>query len=225
MSTEFRSSAASVLCSRSAWATQLLDACDQKQIQFSELPPTCATTLCNFPDDTIRQRAQQLRGESVPADRQLAFRDYREVLEQSGDATKGKGVFVQHCSDCHQVEGRGYAIGPNLTSMVSRGNEGLLYNILVPNAEIDPRFASSTIVTNNGRVVSGVIAAESVSSVTLKGPKGEITTVLRVDIDEMFNSNISLMPDGLEKSIDKAGMADLLAYLRQSASKRKDANP
>jgi putative heme-binding domain-containing protein len=100
--------------------------------------------------------------------------------------------------------------------MASRGGESLLYNILVPNAEIDPRYAAVTIVTVDGRVVTGIIAAESGSSVTLKGAKGELTTVLRVDIDELLRSGTSLMPEGFEKSLDKTAMANLLAYLQAS---------
>ena len=38
-------------------------------------------------------------------------------------------------------------------------------------------------------------------------------TVLRTNIDEMANTGLSIMPEGLEEQITKAEMADLLAYL------------
>lgn len=225
MSPETREGAATLLCSRGTWARQLLDACESHQVEFTDLPNTCAATLCSFPDRSIRKRAEKIRGDSDPVDRQFAFRNYHDVLDRSGNAADGVKVFAQHCSNCHQIDGHGYAIGPNLSSMATRGGESLLYNILVPNAEIDPRFAAYTIITVDGRVLSGVVAAETANSVTLKGPKGEISTVLRVDVDEMFNSGSSLMPEGLERSIDKAAMADLLAYLQKSAHDGKSANP
>ena len=223
MSTDVRESAALLMCSRREWSAQLLDACEDEQIRYTELPATCAMTLCNHPDAAIRRRAQRLRGQNDPVDRQLAFRDYLDVVDVSGNPTDGEQLFSQHCANCHQVQGHGYAIGPNLTSMASRGPEALLYNILVPNAEIDPRYASCTVITIDGRIHTGVVAAETASSITLKGPKGEVVTVLRVDIDETFNSGTSLMPDGLEKSINKTAMADLLAYLQMSTNNSGNA--
>ena len=38
--------------------------------------------------------------------------------------------------------------------------------------------------------------------------------VLRIDIDQLKSSGMSLMPEGMEKQIDPAAMADLLEYLR-----------
>jgi hypothetical protein len=61
-----------------------------------------------------------------------------------------------------------------------------------------------------------MIAAETSTAVTLRGPDDKSTTVLRVDIDDMHTSGKSLMPDGFERLIDKQAMADLLAYLQQA---------
>ena len=38
-------------------------------------------------------------------------------------------------------------------------------------------------------------------------------TVLRTDIDELVNTGMSIMPEGLEKQLSKQDMADLIAYL------------
>jgi putative membrane-bound dehydrogenase-like protein len=217
MNPRLRGAASSALCSRESWASDLLDACESEEIRFADLPPTCATTLCNSPSDAIRRRAQALRGKNDPAERQAAFRDYQSVLAERGDAARGKVVFEKNCSTCHQVQGVGYEIGPNLTAMINRGAEAVLYNILAPNAEIDPRYTSSTVLTSDGRVFSGIVAAETASSVTLKGPQGELSTILRVDVEELRNTGVSLMPEGLEKSIDKTAMADLLAFLQKPA--------
>jgi hypothetical protein len=50
--------------------------------------------------------------------------------------------------------------------------------------------------------------------VTLRRANNEADTVLRIDIDTMQSSGMSLMPVGLEKQIDRQGMADLIAYLQ-----------
>jgi hypothetical protein len=40
--------------------------------------------------------------------------------------------------------------------------------------------------------------------------------MLRKDIEELFASSVSLMPDGLEKEISPQEMADLIGYLREA---------
>ena len=48
----------------------------------------------------------------------------------------------------------------------------------------------------------------------LRRAEGQSDTVLRQDIDEIQSSGVSLMPDGLEKAITVAEMADLLLFLK-----------
>jgi putative heme-binding domain-containing protein len=91
--------------------------------------------------------------------------------------------------------------------------------VLVPNGEVDGRYLEYVVLTLDGQVVSGIIAGETATAVTIRAADNKTTTVLRVDIDEMHNTGKSLMPEGFEKVIDKQAMADLLAYLRQASAK------
>jgi putative heme-binding domain-containing protein len=63
-------------------------------------------------------------------------------------------------------------------------------------------------------VVSGFIASQTASSLTLRRGEGQEDVVLRQDIEEMKSSGVSLMPEGLEKNITIDGMADLIAFLK-----------
>jgi putative heme-binding domain-containing protein len=74
-------------------------------------------------------------------------------------------------------------------------------------------------VTTDGQVISGILAGETSTAVTIRTADAKTTSVLRVDIEEIHNSGKSLMPEGFEKVIDKQAMANLLAYLRQAATK------
>ena len=67
--------------------------------------------------------------------------------------------------------------------------------------------------TEDGRSLTGMIAGETANSVTLKRADDATDVVNRADIEELRSSGLSLMPEGLEKQIDPAAMADLLAYL------------
>jgi putative heme-binding domain-containing protein len=74
------------------------------------------------------------------------------------------------------------------------------------------------IATADGQVISGVVAGETPTAVTIRGPENKVTTVLRVDIDEIHSTGKSLMPEGLEKVIDKKSMANLISFLQKAAA-------
>src|SRR5262249_36488844 len=130
---------------------------------------------------------------------------------------KGKLVFEKNCATCHEVSGIGHQVGPNLASMVSRGTESVLFNVIAPNAEVDPRFMEYVVATTDGQVLNGVIAGETPTAVTLRAGDNKTTTILRADIDDIRSTGKSLMPEGFEKVVDKKSMADLLSFLQQSA--------
>ena len=48
----------------------------------------------------------------------------------------------------------------------------------------------------------------------LRGSEEGDITILRQNIAEVRSSNISLMPDELEKTVNNQGLADIIAYLR-----------
>jgi putative heme-binding domain-containing protein len=111
------------------------------------------------------------------------------------------------------VEGTGHELGPNLAAMKNRGPETILLNVLDPNREVNPQFLSYVLVTSEGKTLSGIIAAESATSVTLRRADGQGDEVLRSEIEELRSTGMSLMPEGLEKQIDQGAMADVIAYL------------
>ena len=76
-----------------------------------------------------------------------------------------------------------------------------------------PPYLSYVISTANGRVVTGMISAETANSLTVRRPDGGEETIPRTEIDELRSTGLSFMPEGLEKTIDVPAMADLLAFL------------
>jgi len=213
-----KSQATELLLRRGQWAFSLAQYLEKQNLRITTLDPAQATKLENYPSPKVRDIARKLRGQGAPADRQQVFNDYREVLAAQGDAAEGKQIFQKNCAVCHEMGGVGNAVGPNLAAMINRGAESVLFNVLAPNVEVDPRFLEYVVLTNDGQVISGVVAGETSTAVTLRGPENKTTTVLRVDIDEMHNTGKSLMPEGFEKLIDKKSMGNLLAFLKQAAA-------
>ena len=101
--------------------------------------------------------------------------------------------------------------------------ESVLFNILAPNGEVDPRYLEYSVITTDGQVLNGIMAGQTSTAVTLRGADNKLTTILRVDVEETHNTNKSLMPEGFEKLIDKASMANLLTYLQEAAAAEAQA--
>jgi putative membrane-bound dehydrogenase-like protein len=213
-----RLKATDLLLRRPPWALALLNYLQAENVAISTLDPGHIARLDNYPEDAVQKLARSLRGKHIAADRQQVFNDYRGVALAGGDASNGKAIFEKNCATCHKLNGLGNEIGPNLAAMISRGTESVLFNILAPNGEVDPRYLEYSVITADGQVLAGVIAGETSTAVTLRSADNKLSTVLRVDVEEMRNTGKSLMPEGFEKLIDKTAMADLLSYLQQAAA-------
>ena len=147
------------------------------------------------------------------AQREAVVAQYRESLSMPADIERGREVFKKACSACHLVQGVGHELGPSLMAMKTRGAETLLASILDPNSEVNPQYINYLVVMHEGRVITGMIVDEGATSITLKKDEGVTETVLRVDIDQIKNTGLSLMPEGLEGTLDMQAIADLVAYL------------
>jgi putative heme-binding domain-containing protein len=112
------------------------------------------------------------------------------------------------------LQGVGTQVGADLNAIRDHATESILINILDPNREVKPQFLSYHLVTDAGRILTGMIAAETPNNLTIRRADGTTETVLRIHIEELRSTGLSFMPEGLETQIDVPAMADLLAYLK-----------
>lgn len=211
---EVRSEAVNTFLGDSARIVLLIDALEKNTINTSSVTFPTSVELMQNEDSLLRNRARAIftRNER---ERETVNKEYKASLDLTGDATKGKQVFVQNCAICHQVRGKiGVAIGPDLGTVHNWIREDLLANILNPNMAIASGFDTWQAVLNNGETVQGVIAAETPAAITLRANNMQDKTISRQDIKTLKGLNTSLMPTGLEKNIDKQQMADLMAFLK-----------
>ena len=89
-----------------------------------------------------------------------------------------------------------------------------MYDILDPNSKVEPRFTSYSILTVDGEVFNGLVVSETSDAVVLKMAEGKQATIGRAEIERLKVSDVSLMPEGIEKDITPQQMADLLGYLK-----------
>ncbi len=210
---QLRATSIETLLSRPKWIVSFLDAVEQKQIARSDIDPARIALLQKHNDATIRDRATKLFAGATLTRRQEVVDAYQKSLELKGDVDRGRTHFRKNCAACHKLENFGESIGADLNAIRDRGTAAVLLNILDPNREVKPQFLSYVVVLDSGRTLTGMIAAETANSLTLRKADNTTETVLRINIDELKSTGLSFMPEGLEKQLDQAAMADLLAYL------------
>lgn len=213
MSPRLRAIATEVIFARADSIRALFDALDAGTISLSDLDPARLRSLEQHADANVRQRAAPWVAKIALGRRQDVVEAYRGALSTDGDPSRGRQLFQKICSTCHRLENVGHEIGPNLATFKNRGPEAILVNVLDPNREVNPQFVNYVLVTTDGRSMTGIVAAETATSVTLRRAENATDTVPREEIEELRASGLSIMPEGLEKEISPQGMADLLAYL------------
>lgn len=200
--------------------TKLLNAFEEGTVRSAELAADRRQLLLNHPNSKIRERAKKLLGSSVNSNRAAVVAEYQPALELNPDIQRGRKFFLKKCSVCHRVEKQGHQVGPDIVSVQNKSPADLLIAILDPNREAQPNFNSYTVITDEGRILNGIIAAETATTITLRRAEGKQDIVERSTIDELISSGKSMMPEGLEKDVDKQQLADLLAFIKSLGGKK-----
>ncbi len=192
----------------------LLDELEAKRVAPGDLEATSQNRLLKHSQADVRGRAGKLFQAGIPEERKQVFQQYRQALARKGDPGRGREVFRQNCATCHQVAGIGTTVGPDISDTRTKTAEMLLQDIVNPNAAIDANYINYIVTTKSGKEITGIIVAETASSITLRRAENQTDTVLRQDIEEIRSTGVSLMPDGLEKTITLEQMADLISFLK-----------
>jgi putative membrane-bound dehydrogenase-like protein len=152
---------------------------------------------------------------TLVGDRKKVVENYKGTLDKKGDAVRGHEVYRKNCIGCHRAGKEGVEVGPDLSTVKQKTPEELIVAILDPNREVNPQYVAVRILTTSGVVLDGLVASETATSVTLKRQGGEVDSILKVRIDKMLRSTLSLMPEGLEKVLDEQSLADLIQFLKE----------
>lgn len=213
-----RSAIVTMLLSREDWMLYLLRGIEAGRVAPNEVSLSDRSRFARSHREEIRSLADRIFQMPAAAARDTVLADYRKALAQAGDASRGREVFTKQCASCHALDGTGFNVGPDLTTVGGKDPDYWLQNILVPNAAVVPQFIAYNIETKDGRSLTGIIQGETSTSLTLAQGGGVVETLLRSDIAELRASTLSLMPEGLEAGIAPEAMADLLAFARRPSS-------
>ncbi len=137
-----------------------------------------------------------------------------------GDALKGAAIYAKaNCTRCHRFgdgsggpsgEGR----GPDLTSVARRfGKREILEAILFPSHVVSDQYASKSVRTMDGKIVTGLVVLDEQGNATVSLPTLETVVVPSDEIDAVASSTMSSMPEGLLDTLSREEIADLFAFL------------
>ncbi len=217
LAADAQAAAIELLTQRAAWSKVLLD-----QVAAQKIPPHALNInqvrkLLSLGDSEVsRAVAKQwgsIREGRDPAREQL-IREMRLMLANTrGDSRRGVAVFAKLCGQCHKIHGQGQEVGPDITVNGRASYEQLLSNVFDPSLVIGEAYQARTVRTEDGRVISGLLAEDSAERVVLKTQGGKLETIAREEVVAMKVSELSLMPEGIEKQLQPQEIADLFAFI------------
>jgi putative heme-binding domain-containing protein len=193
---------------------ELLKAVKEGTAPAWSLGPAHTQQLLQSQDPAIRSLAQSLLGEAAQSDRKAVYNRYLPALKMKGDPQKGRQVYERTCSECHKLGTTGSEVGPDLRTVTTHYKEALMADILMPNLNIESGYEEYLVEGTDGQMITGILAKETPTTITLRRRKGEEDTVLRSSIKSMRSLSVSPMPEDLDKNVSIEQMADLIAYIK-----------
>jgi len=206
------------LVSRPAFAKPLLEQIAAGKIPRADLTAFHARQIRSLNDAALSRRLTEVWGElrDSSVDKQQLIADLKDQLTGAtlakADLGQGRLIFQSVCGVCHSIYGDGANIGPDLTGSGRANLDYLLENMADPSAVVSADYRMNILTLKDGRVLGGIIGAQTERTLTVRLLTGE-TTVEKKEIAKQEASPLSMMPDGLLSALPREQVRDLIAYL------------
>jgi putative membrane-bound dehydrogenase-like protein len=215
---DVRDVAETLLVSRKTWSKQLLAAVDAGSVPAKAVPTTTLKKMLLHRDaevaGLVKKHWGDIKGATTLAMQQEVERLLGVVRASTGNPYPGKKLFGARCASCHTLHSQGGTVGPDLTPYKRDEVPNLLLHIVNPSAEIREGYENQVIVTESGRILTGVVQEKDARVLVLRTADGQKVILPREDIAEITAAGISLMPEGLLQGLSDQEVRDLMAYLR-----------
>ena len=174
-----------------------------------------------------RWKLERLRGEScVRISRPIAQEDDcagiglvgEEKVATKGRADEGRKIYESGkgtCIACHQIGDKGRSIGPNLSKIGAiRTERDIVESILFPSNTLARDYETHVIETNDGQNIAGVIKSHTAEGLLVVDVAGVEHNISHDKITADTQLMTSLMPMGLDQTLQEQELCDLIAWLR-----------
>lgn len=206
------------LVSRPVFARVLLAEVAAARIPRADASAFHAQQIRSFNDAALTKQLGEVWGEwrEPAADKRQFVAKLKKQLTSatlaSADKSQGRALFNTVCAACHRLHGEGGQIGPDITGAGRDNLDYLLENIADPSAVVTADFRMSIATLKDGRVLNGIVIANTPRTITLQ-TMTESVTIERAEITSLDQSTLSLMPEGLLEAFNQTQVRDLIAYL------------
>jgi putative heme-binding domain-containing protein len=177
---------------------------DIKAVILNGVPGTTMPSF-DFEKDELAHLVAYVRSWSGPSSQRAA--------PVAGDPIQGRQVYERNaCSGCHRIAAEGSVFGPELTRIgAGRSAEYIRESILDPSADVPDDYSGVTVVTRDGRRVTGVRINEDTFSVQLRDASQNFRMFQKDEVRQVIDETKSLMP--AYNSLSGEDLQNLLAYL------------
>lgn len=134
-----------------------------------------------------------------------------------GDAELGKKIFFDRqdvqCLRCHQLNGTGGVVGPDLTGIGKRlSREQLLESVVLPNQRIAKGYESLVIRMQGGSTHVGLLKSDDAENVVIESPEDGLLKIPKSEI-ESLDLGLSSMPPEIATALSKRDLRNLIEFL------------
>ncbi len=178
--------------------------------------PSIDAPLKAVADESLKQRVTQAVAKLPDEDEQIAkliASRQAAYLQAKGTRDAGETLFKKNCATCHQIAGQGKKVGPNLDGIGGRGLARLAEDLLAPNRNVDVAFRSTTVVTTEGKVYTGLIKSTEGAQLVLVDSNGKEVAIPKKAVDQKVPTRLSPMPANVGDKLNEQQFRDLLTYL------------
>jgi cytochrome c oxidase cbb3-type subunit III len=148
-----------------------------------------------------------------------------DIVKLPGDANRGEALFFgkAHCSECHMVNGKGGFIGGDLSFYGADAKPDQMRAIILdPEKNLPPDKKATTVVTNTGQSITGMLKGNNNFSISLQTADGAFQFLQKTDLTRIELGSRSLMPAA---TLDSKEVDDLVSYLLHAGAESAKGSP
>jgi putative heme-binding domain-containing protein len=224
-----RSQARDLLLNRDSWARALLVAIDCGKIPSSAVTLEQLGRFATLRSPELAALVRKHWGVTRGATREEKLAEVRRLNNDlragPGDPTRGHRLFHDRCASCHRLFGEGEPLGPDLSFANRHDRDFLLVSLVDPTGVVRKEYQAYQVGTKDGRVLAGLIVEQTPEAITLRDSKGERTKIARAEVDELKESDVSLMPESLYKEFSPQQLRDLFSFLESEPGPGRKEKP
>jgi cytochrome c oxidase cbb3-type subunit III len=148
-----------------------------------------------------------------------------DIVKLPGDASRGQALFFgkAQCSECHMVNGKGGFLGGDLSYYGADAKPDQIRAIILnPEKNLPADKKATTVVTNAGQTITGMLKGNNNFSVSLQTTDGSFHFLQKADLAHIDLGSRSLMPPS---TLDSKEVDDLVTYLIKSGNENATHSP